>query len=395
MKYVFKNKIYRTLIPIFDILGTIAFFPSKLFRKQIPLSPQKILIIRLDHIGDFVCTTPLFKNIKKRFPGAKITVLINSASKDMAYRDPNIDKVIIFSPFYLARGDGSSTVRGLFRVIKDVRSIGFDLGIEPRGDILSIIIMWLGRVKYRAGYGITGGGFLLNKVCRYDESKHVIDRNLALLEVLDIPVSSRSAEAYFSEKDEDEVERLLRGKEDSPNQREIDALGQSPFFVRLGLGRAEGQSLFFHAVVLHPFAGAKAKEWTRDKFQELINRLKKDGRDVLLVGSESDEGQFTNVIDLRGRLNLPQLVYLIKAVGLFIGLDSGPANIAAAQGVPSVIICSGTNIPQLWIPDNPNVKFVYKNTECKPCGLKVCVKEKHECMEAISVDDVLVTTIFN
>lgn len=362
MKYVFKNKIYRTLIPIFDILGSIAFFPSKLFRKQIPLSPQKILIIRLDHIGDFVCTTPIFKNLKKQFPDAKITVLINSVSKEPAFRNPHIDKVIAFSPFWLDRNDKSSPLKALMRIIKDVRNIGFDLGIEPRGDILSIIIMWLGRVKYRVGYGITGGGFLLHKEGKYDKKAHIIDRNLTLLKDMNVTIADASPEVHFNEKDKDVVERLLR-----------------PLC---------GLAMTKKAIVIHPFAGTQAKEWAFDNFQKLINLLKENNYYILLVGSKDDRGIFENVIDLRGKINLPQLACLIKTVGFFIGLDSGPANIAAAQGVPSVIICSGANIPQLWIPKNPNVKFIYRDTECKPCGLKICMKEKHECMESISVDDV-------
>ena len=149
-----------------------------------------------------------------------------------------------------------------------------------------------------------------------------------------------------------------------------------------------GQTPFF-AVVMHPFAGAKAKEWYKDNFQNLINRIKNDGRDVLLVGSVNDEGRYENVIDLRGKLTLPQLAYLIKKTGFFIDLDSGPANMAAALNVPSVIICSGTNIPQLWIPNNRNVSFVYKDIECKPCENKICTKEANKCMTSISVDDVL------
>lgn len=374
MKYVFKNKVYRALIPVFDILGSMAFLPSKLFRKQAPVSPEKILIVRLDHIGDFVCTTPIFKNLKKRFPQATITVLINSASKELAYRDPNVDKVITFSPFYLARGDNSSQLKGLIRVIKDVKNIGFDLGMDPRGDLLSILIMWLGGIKYRVGYGITGGGFLLSKESRYDQSAHIIDRNLALLKDLDVPIEDKAPAVHFNEKDADGTEKLLHEKWNSS---------------------LRGQSLFFpegpvKAVVIHPFAGAKAKEWSRAKFQELIDRLKKDGLSVLLVGSETDEAYFTNVIDMRGRLSLPQLAYLIKETGFFIGLDSGPANIAAALNVPSVIICSGTNIPQLWIPNNPNVRFIYKDTGCKPCENKICPEERYNnCMESVSVDDVI------
>jgi len=386
MKYVFKKALYKALIPVLDILGYALFFPSKLFRKKAPKNPKNILVVRLDHIGDFVCTAPLFKNLKKKFPDSKITVLINSVSKELAYRDPDIDKVVTFSPPYLARGDKVSNLKGFSRVVKDIRNIGFDLGIEPRGDLISILIMWLGGVRYRIGYGITGGGFLLSKESRYDESKHVIDRNLTLLEALNIPVCSRLPEVYFNKKDEAEVESLFRREGVRPIQRVIDALGQTPFPDALG------QTPFsppFPAVVIHPFAGAKAKEWTKENFQNLIDRIKKDGRDVLLVGSANDEGRYENVTDLRGKLSLPQLACLIKRTGSFIGLDSGPANIAAALNVPSVIVCSGTNVPQLWVPNNQNVKFIYRDTECKPCGMKVCMKEKHECMESITVEEVM------
>ena len=360
MKYVFKKTVYRIFAPIFDALGSVIFFPLKLFKKP-PSIPKNILIVRLDHIGDFVCTTPLFKNIKKKFPEAKITVLINSASKDIAFRDPNIYKVITYSPLYLARSDKSSPFKGLLRVIKDVRALRFDLGIDPRGDLLSIIIMWLGNVKYRVGYGITGGGFLLHKESKYNKTIHVIDRNLRLLKDIGIPVEDRSPAVYFNGKDIPVVDGIVRDINIPDKNR---------------------------AVILHPFVGAMAREWAKDNFQALIDRFAKEKISVLLIGTNDDVCNYSNVIDMRGKFNLPQLAYFIKSIGRFIGLNSGPANIAAALNVPSVIISSGTNIIEHWIPDNSNVKFVYKNISCRPCERKVCPKEKYECMEQITVEEV-------
>jgi ADP-heptose:LPS heptosyltransferase len=92
---------------------------------------------------------------------------------------------------------------------------------------------------------------------------------------------------------------------------------------------------------------------------------------------------------MRGKFNLPQLAYFIKQAGSFIGLNSGPANIAAALGVPSVIISSGTNIIEDWIPPGSNTRFVYKDISCRPCERKVCPKEKYECMDGITVEEVL------
>ncbi len=362
MKYVFKKRVYILAAFILDLFGAVLFFPFKAVKKQAPSNPKKILVTRLDHIGDFVSTSPLFKNLKKDFPDAEITVLVNSASKELAHRDPNIDKVITFSPPHLARGDGSGYGEGLRRVIKDVRNIGFDLGIDPRGDILSIVIMWIGRVRYIVGYGITGGGFLLDKEARYNKAIPVIDRNLFLLSEIGISIGDRSADVYFNDKDAVAAEAIIR-----------DAVSQ----IR---GKA---------VILHPFAGAPAREWMVDKFQDLIYRLKEKDISTFLVGTKNDIQPYKDVIDMRGKFTLPQLAYFIRRIGYFIGLNSGPANIAAALGVPTVVIASGTDVIRFWIPDKNNVDFINKEVSCSPCETKICPKEKHLCMDVISVEDVM------
>ena len=360
MKYIFKKPFYIFAAFLIDALGTVIFFPRKIFKNRAPQDPESILVVRLDHIGDFVCTTPLIKNLKNRFPDAKITVLVNAASKDLAYRDPGVDKVITYSPFYLSRGERSSASKGFMRVIKDVRNIGFDLGLDPRGDLLSILIMWLGGAKYRIGYGITGGSFLLNKEVRYDDNIHVVDRNLALLKDMDIPIQDRLPSVYFNEKDMEVVDRTLRE-------------------IKVGAKK----------IVLHSFAGAQARGWTRDNFQQIINRLKDSGVSTFLIGTNSDSGGYEDVVDMRGKFNLPQLAYFIKSIGYFIGLNSGPANIATAFGVPSVIISSGSNIVEHWMPVSKNTRFIYKDIECRPCERKICPKNNYECMDNISVDEVM------
>jgi len=361
MKYAFKKFAYRISVPIFDVFGSIVSYPFKFFNQPMPPNPENILVIRLDHIGDFVCTTPIFKDLKKRYPGAQITVLVNSISKELADRDPNIDKVISFSPFWLARDKKSDHFKELMRIMKDIKNVGFDLGIDPRGDALSILIMWLGGVKHRVGYGITGGGFLLNKEVRYDRKIHVVDRNLALLRELDVPVEDKSPQVYFNEKDEDEVERLLR-----------------TFGARND-----------NFVVLHPFAGAASRGWAKNNFQNLIDKLKERGTTVFVIGTKNDDCSYSNIVDMRGKFSLPQLAYFIKRIGHFIGLNSGPANIAAALGVPSIIISSGTNIVEDWIPPSVNTRFVYKDIACRPCERKTCPKGSYECMDGITVEEVL------
>jgi heptosyltransferase-2 len=359
MKYVFKKKTYLFLVVLFDILGYIFFSPSKLFKKK--FAPKKILIVRLDHIGDFICTTPLFKIIKNNYPTSKLSVLVNPVVKNLADKNPYIDEVLIFEAFHLSR-EKKVSLRSIITLIKKIREGKFDLGIEPRGDLVSIIIMFLGRVRYRAGYGITGGGFLLDKEVKYDKNKHIIEKNKELLKVLNLSMEEEVyPEVYFDEEDQRYIEKILE---------EIN--------YRKGKG-----------VVLHPFAGTEAKQWNREKFKELITKLKEKGWSIFLVGTEKDKHNYKDIYDLRGKLTLAQLAYLIKRVGFFIGLDSGPAHIASSLGVKSLIICSGTNIVQNWIPPSENTWLIYKDVECKPCERKICFQRNHLCMEDINVEEVI------
>jgi len=360
MKYVFKNKLYLGLITIIDFLGNIFYFPFKLLREK-PKNIKNILLIRLDHIGDFVSTTPLFENIKSNFNKARLTVVVNPAVFDLAKNNPYIDEIIAFRAPWFSRRSDKVNIADFFRLVKRIRQGKFDIGIEPRGDFFSIVLMFLGKIKYRVGFGITGGGFLLDREIKYNKDTHTIEKNLDVLRAINVPVKNNLTRIYFSEADKDFVENLLKG---------INYSGKK-------------------AVIIHPFAGSSAKEWGKEKFLQLIEKMQSDGYETFLIGAGEDECSYGTSYDLRGKLNLAQLTYLIKRIGFFIGLDSGPANIAASLNVPAIVICSGTNIAQNWIPNNSRVRFVFKNTECKPCELKICRYQKHDCMEQINVADVL------
>jgi heptosyltransferase-2 len=362
MVYVFRKTRNKIFVTCLDIVGYVFFFFRFFIKKQFPLQPAKILIVRLDHIGDFVCTSPLFRNIKAQFPNAAITALVNPVSRDLAQRNPFIDNVMVFSPFWLGR-EKKFLLKDVLRLLRNIRREEFDLGIDPRGDLFSIVIMFLGRVKYRIGYGITGGGFLLDQKYAYDRNAHIIERNLKVLRALNTPLKFDSAEVYYSDDDKNLVEKLLQE-----------------------IGHANAK-----AIVLHPFAGTPAKQWPEENFRKLIYALRRDNWNIFMVGTKQDAPTYSNVYDVRGRLNLTQLAYLIKRVGFFVGLDSGPANIAAATGVPTVVICSGTNISEQWLPSLDTVSLIYKNVTCRPCAQIICPKEKHCCMEDITVEEIIDT----
>ena len=361
MKYVFKNRLYLTTVFFIDLLGNIFVLPFKLFARKKAENIKRILLIRLDHIGDFVATTPLFENIKSHFNKANLTVIINPAVFDLAKNNPYLDEIITFDAPWFSRKTGNLNIAEFVKLIKRIRNGQFDIGIEPRGDFFSIILMFLGAVKYKIGFGITGGGFLLDQEIKYNKNIHAVEKNLDILRAMKIPIKNNVPKIHFTGRDKGFVESVLENVKYSDRK----------------------------AIVIHPYAGTKAKQWAEAKFKQLINELRSINYEVFIIGTKEDKGDYDNIYDLRGKLNLPQLAYLIKRVGFFIGLDSGPANISATLDVPAIVICSGTNIAQNWIPNNSKVRFVFKETECKPCELKVCLKQRHFCMDDITVEEVM------
>ena len=56
--------------------------------------PPKLLVVKLDHLGDVVTATPVFRSIRKAFPGAPIHAMTGSWGKDVLAGNPFIDREI-------------------------------------------------------------------------------------------------------------------------------------------------------------------------------------------------------------------------------------------------------------------------------------------------------------
>ena len=71
-------------------------FYNKILRKPaIKEQPGKILIIRFSSIGDIVLTTPVIRNLRKKFPGATIHYLTKKKFAGIVASNPYLDKVLM------------------------------------------------------------------------------------------------------------------------------------------------------------------------------------------------------------------------------------------------------------------------------------------------------------
>lgn len=364
-RYPFKKSRRWHLIQLCDFF--LDWFGTYHSSKQFPQNVKNILVVRLDHIGDLICTLPALPVLKDRFPSAKITVLTGVEGPAILKENPFVDDVITFPSNWFLRLKRFSPGE-FFSVVSKLQKMKFDLGYDFRGDIRNILLMVLAGVRFRIGYGIAGGAGLLNQIGEYDEALHQVELNMKLLtgEVPDR--QSLKPQIYLSSYEHEEALKIL----DQAGVQKTDKV-----------------------IAIHPEAGYPSKEWAEENIQRLISRLTEDSQNkIVILGLSKAEkiarhfNSDPQVLNFVGKLSLRQMIAIINQCGAFIGNDSGPSHIAQALGIPSVITASGTNEYEKWgIWRKPSEILKY-NVPCAPCHSEYCYVEGHPCMSQISVDQV-------
>ena len=126
-------------------------------------------------------------------------------------------------------------------------------------------------------------------------------------------------------------------------------------------------------IAIHPGSGSPRKNWPLERWTELCAWLREvQCADLLIVTGEAEPA--TTLADFgRPARNLPleSLVTEFSRCRLFLGHDSGVSHLAAACGIPSILLFGPTD-PNLWAPPAPHVTVLRRGTE----------------LSAIAIDDV-------
>jgi ADP-heptose:LPS heptosyltransferase len=103
-------------------------------------------------------------------------------------------------------------------------------------------------------------------------------------------------------------------------------------------------------VVIHPVAATAEKTWPPERFIQTARYLEKQFElaPVFIGGPGDDLSPFHAWRTISGA-SLVEIKSLIAGAALFLGNDSGPAHMAAAFGIPVVVIFGGSD-PMVWAP---------------------------------------------
>lgn len=332
-------------------------------------APQRILVIRLDRIGDVVLSTPVLRALRDAYPSAFIAMMVRPACRELLEGHPCLNDVILYDKDGRHRGIGST-----IRFARDLRRFRFDTALVLHPSHRSHWIPWLAGIPVRIGWNRKSGWLLTRRVPhrKQEGAKHEAAYTLDLLRELGLTPPAPAPSIAL--------------RPDAA--RRIDALL-----------REHGQD---HAplVAIHPSASCRSKRWLPERFAHVADRLVelRQAR-IVLVAGEADTGPAAQVagamrhrpLNLAGRLSLGELACVLRRCTVLISNDSGPVHVAAAVGTP-VVALFGRNqrglSPARWGPVGPRHVVLHKEVGCRVCLAHNCDID-FLCLSSIATEEVL------
>jgi predicted lipopolysaccharide heptosyltransferase III len=322
---------------------------------------KRILLIKLRYLGDVVLSTPILPLLRKQFPEAKMTFLVNPGTAAVLQGNPYLDEVWV-----LPRQSWWQQLRFL----QHVRNAKFDTVIDLTDGDRSAFLSWVTGAPVRLGYNRDRrwrGKFYSQVLPSAYGSMHMVEYHQQAIAGLGIKESVGEPEVYIHS----EV-----------RQQDKEEFGDFS---------AKGQPL----VLLHPTARYVFKAWPLERFAAVADWLSGQGIHVALIGSQREiliGQQIINLtkhkpVNLMGKTRLSQLPVLMKRSHLLIANDGGPMHMAAAVGCPVVGLFGPTD-PAVWGPRGSKVKVIYKGVNREECLHPGCSRGEESCMHQISVEEV-------
>ena len=318
--------------------------------------PGRVLLFRLERIGDLLMTLGAIGAIRARLPHAELRLVVGSWNAPLAHCMPAVDAVETFDVPWLSRERPGSTLPTAARQSAAWRRHGFDLAINFEPDIRSNALLAASGARRRAGYASGGGGGFLTDALDYDRTIH----------------SAANAQRL--------VERALPAERYPPA---AEASNRIPFLMPRAAHETADRLLAAHdgggpLVGINPGAGRLVKEWPPERFAAVSAALAaNDGATIVLLGGEGDRQQAEGVrralpsgialIDLVGQAPLVELAAVLARLSVLITGDTGPAHLAATVDTPVVAIFGPTD-PNRYAPSTPRAEVVHADLWCRPCG---------------------------
>jgi lipopolysaccharide heptosyltransferase II len=345
---------------------------------------SRILVVRPDHMGDLLFTTPALRALRRRFPDAHITVLVGPWGAPVLSNNPHVDDVLVlpFPGFTKQPKSSPWQPYTLLRHWAQQLSGYYDLVFIQRFDHWwGALLAYLAGIPLRVGYAIPEVVPFLSHALPYPANRHEVEQNLELVN-------------WGTSK---------RGITSDPTETVSPVTCPTEFFIPEDT-LAWAQDLFGNkqVITIHPGAGAAIKLWPVDRWAAVADALG-SGTDyqLVLTGSNAElplcrevaAQMKAGVRIVAGETTLDQLAAIMAESRLVLGLDSGPLHLAVAVGTPTVHLY-GPVSAAIFGPWGPSARHhvLISDWPCIPCNRLDYGPDElgdHPCVREIDVERVL------
>jgi ADP-heptose:LPS heptosyltransferase len=353
----------------------VALTPLRWRRAATPVPPRRILLLRLERIGDLLMTLDAIAAVRAAAPEATIDLAVGSWNRDLAALIPGISQLHVVDVPWLARDERGDSMRTLIARARAWRG-RYDLVVVFEPDIRTNLLAWLTGARQRVGYWTGGGGALLTDAAAYEPAAHVSENAARLVARAILGAGATAADGAAA--------TLV-----PPD----DARRRAAATLEAASGRRIG---------IHVSGGRDSKQWHLDRFARTAQELAaRHDATIIFTGSAADRPMVQAVlsaasgvraIDVSGSLDLPALAALLSSLDVLITGDTGPMHLAAAVGTP-VVALFGPSDPRRYGPVGAGHEVLRVQLPCSPCGQvrlppARCRGHVPDCMAGIEVERV-------
>lgn len=330
---------------------------------------QRVLVIRLDNIGDIVLLSPSLRALREALPMAEITLMVSPAGSTVAPLLPWVDDIIVHRAVWQ---DLSGAIPQDFDremgLVGQLRERQFDAAVIftsfAQSPFPPAHVCYLAGIPIRLGQSKEFGGRILSHwVKPLPDDVHQAERNLHLLESSGFKVDDRRLSLYIPPTTQRAADAILA---------DHGVLADRPF------------------IALAPGASCAARRYDPRRFAEVARTLTdRLGRHIVVLGSEREhklvepilaEDRSGEIVSLVGKTSVAEMAGIIRRSSLLLANDSGPMHIADAFQRPMVILYSGTEYESQWRPRTAPARLLRVPTACSPCYAFNCPYEM-QCLD--------------
>ena len=341
---------------------------------------RRLLIIRPDHLGDVLLSTPAIQAIKRKRPDISIHVLCGQRSADLLSNYDEIDLVLTLQFPGFQRHTVSRTRNPWLLAMRSaqmLRQIGYSSAIIMRRDHWwGAMLAFFAGIRERIGYDLPNVAPFLTTVLKY-QYQHAVEQNLRLAEPWIGDIKSEQIKLVYPLEPDDKayIDKYLAEWGIHPNQP---------------------------VICIHPGAGAAIKLWPAEKWAKVADMVSTQFSAAIIFTGSSSEAALTSDIAanmnekayiIAGSTSIGQLAALYRRSLLVLGPDSGPMHLAAAVATPTVTLFGPADPAEFAPWGNPRRHAILTSgIGCRPCRILDWRDDSlryHPCVTEITISQIL------